>query len=141
MMECETASFPTTERTELPASETIGALFQPDTLLTEKFFSDRRGQSALEPEKRLMLAVLEDALYSFQDNFSAKHGRRKQLFDDAEKWFFKTSGDWVFSFENISSVLGFDPEYVRKGLMRWREIEISKHHGALCRNEQLRRQI
>ena len=31
----------------------------------------------------------------------------------------EADGDWVFSFENICEALGFNPAYVRKGLLRW----------------------
>jgi hypothetical protein len=123
----KTSSAKITKRPGLTAGETIAYLFQPDTFLMEKFFNDRRGTTRLEPEKRLMLAILEDAFYCFEDNYSAQHGKRKQLFDNVQRWFFSVSNDWVFSFENICSVLDFNPEYLRKGLARWKEKELSKH--------------
>jgi len=63
----------------------IASLFQPDTLLSTQYFDNMRRRTLLEPEKRLMLAVLEDAVDSFQENLSAESGRRKMLFDDAEQ--------------------------------------------------------
>ena len=30
------------------------------------------------------------------------------------------NSDWPFSFENICEVLGFDPAYLRQGLLRWK---------------------
>jgi len=103
---------------QLTEAEKYASLFQPDTLLAVEYFDDRRGQTFLEPEKKLMLAVMEDAINCFQDNHSARFGKRKQLFDDAQQWIFAVS-DEIFSFENICHALGFDPEYVRKGLLRW----------------------
>jgi hypothetical protein len=112
------------------ASNNIGSLFQPDTLLAENFFNDRRGKTLVLPEQRLMLAILEDALQCFQDNCSAKNGKKKQLFENVQKWFFERSSGWVFGFESICSVLGFEPDYLRKGLVRWREKEVIKRRGA-----------
>ena len=123
-MNSETASSPyITQQTGLTAAEKFTALFQPDTLLPEQYFDDRRRQTLLEPEKKLMLAILEDAIDCFQDNHAARCGKRKQLFDEAQEWIFAV-GDWVFGFENICSALGFDPQYIRKGLLRWREKHI-----------------
>jgi hypothetical protein len=125
-MESETASSPNAkERSGLAGRDNVVSLFQPDTLVLAQFFDDRRGKTLIEPEVKLMLAILEDAIQCFQDNVSSKHISRKRLFDDVQRWIFEVKDDWVFSFENICSVLGFNPEYVRKGLVRWREKELS----------------
>jgi hypothetical protein len=130
-MESEIAiSSRTAEQMGSTASNNIGSLFQPDTLLAENFFNDRRGKTLVLPEQRLMLAILEDALQCFQDNCSAKNGKKKQLFENVQKWFFEPSSGWVFGFESICSVLGFEPDYLRKGLVRWREKEVIKRRGA-----------
>src|SRR5215213_2443273 len=126
-MERETTHSPkTAERAGPTASDKLPYCFQADPLLAEQYFSDRRDMH-LEPEKRLMLAVLAEAVYCFQDNYPAQHGKRKQLFDSAQQWFFTGNGDWLFSFENICSVLDFNPGYVRRGLAQWREKQTSKH--------------
>ncbi len=130
-MESEIAiSSHTPEQMGSTASNNIGSLFQPDTLLVENFFNDRRGKTLVLPEQRLMLAILEDALQCFQDNCSAKNGKKKQLFENVQKWFFEPSSGWVFGFESICSVLGFEPDYLRKGLVRWREKEVMKRRSA-----------
>ena len=38
--------------------------------------------------------------------------------------------DWLFSFTNICEVLGFDPQYVRRGLMRWKETKLAERPKA-----------
>jgi hypothetical protein len=131
-MKSETAiAYHSKERTGLTGSN-VTSLFQPDTLLSTQFFGDRRSRTLLEPEKRLMLAILEDAVYCFRDNRSAKHGKKKRLFDNAKGWFFE-SDDWVFGFQNICSVLGLNPEYVLKGLVRWQTNKLSQNPRApLC---------
>jgi hypothetical protein len=107
------------------SDDDIVCLFQPDTLLAEQYFDDRRGQS-LGPEKRLALAILEDAIVTFQYNHAARDGQKKRLFEQAQVWLFNVIDDWVFSFENICHVLEFNPEYIRKGLAQWREKESAK---------------
>src|SRR5437867_7485085 len=131
-MDSERESSPyTREQTCLTASEKIASLFQPDTLLSAQYFDDRRRKAPLEPVKRLMLAILEDAINCFQDNHRARCGKSKRLFDEAREWIFGVS-DWVFGFENICSALGFEPQYIRAGLRRWTEKQSSKHRYALC---------
>jgi hypothetical protein len=107
-------------QTGLTATERIASLFQPDTVLSEQYFENLRRKTLLEPEKKLMLAILEDAVNCFQDNLSAQHGRGQKLFEEAEKWIVEPGSDWVFSFEHICEALGFKPEYVREGLLRWK---------------------
>ena len=104
----------------------IASLFQPDTLLSAQYFDNMRRRTLLEPEKRLMLAILEDAVNSFQENIFAESGKRKILFDDVEQWIRADGSDWVFSFDHICEALGFTPAYVRQGLLRWREKNRSK---------------
>ena len=107
-MEFETAtSYRCKERRGLTASN-VTSLFQPDTVLSAQFFDDRRRKTLLEAEKRLMLAIMEDAVHCFQDHHLAQHGKRKRLFDDVHRWFFEASSDWLCGFENISSVLGLN---------------------------------
>lgn len=53
--------------------------------------------------------------------------KEKNIFRDAEEWIIKEDGDWLFSFENICEVLGFDPVYIREGLMRWKENKLGMH--------------
>jgi hypothetical protein len=129
-MNAETeSSLHITQQARLTAAEKFISLFQPDTLLPAQYFEDRRGKT-LEAEKKLMLAVLEDAISCFQDNHLARCGRSKRLFDEAQRWIFEVKNDWIFGFENICSVLGFNPRYIRKGLVRWKEKKLSKQRRA-----------
>lgn len=114
----------------LDATEKITSRFKPDTRLAEQFFDKRHRETSLEGEKRLMLAILEDAVQCFQDNHSARCGTSKRVFDDARRWIFERRPDWIFCFENICGVLEFDPAYIRKGLARWSEKELSKQRCA-----------
>jgi hypothetical protein len=127
-MDSERASSASTrDQTGLTPDERIGFLFQPDSLLAAHYFETLRRKTILEPEKRLMLAILEDAINCFQDNLPAQSLRRRRLFEEAEEWIVEADGDWVFSFENICEALGFNPAYVRQGLLRWVANKLPKH--------------
>ena len=126
----ETATTPTAaNQSGSTEREWVSSLFQPDTLLAEQFLAKQGGNSLPEPEKRLLLAVLADAIYCFQDNYTAREGNRLRLFDDARRWIFETGGDWVFSFDNVCNALGFNPDYIRKGMRRWWEKELSSRRN------------
>ncbi len=127
-MDSETASSAyTRDQTGLTPDERIGALFQPDSLLSTHYFETLRRKTILEPEKRLMLAILEDAIHCFQDNLFTRNVRGKRLCEEAEEWIVEADGDRVFSFENICEALGFNPAYVRQGLLRWMANKLPKH--------------
>ena len=74
-----------------------------------------------EGEERLMLAVLEDAIEYFQEYVLAQDKKGKELFQEAEEWILEKDSDWIFSFENICELLRLDPNYIRQGLLRWKE--------------------
>src|SRR5947209_5979885 len=88
----------------------------------------------VEGEEKLMLAVLENAIEYFQKYVLAKDERGKKLFQEAEEWILDKDSDWLYSFENICEVLGLHPDYIRQGLMCWKEARlngpsIQAHHG------------
>lgn len=101
--------------------ERTASLFEPDTIVPAQYFENLRKTTLAEPEKRLMLAILEDAVNCVQGRLSAHDGRNKRISQQAEEWIFRLGGDWVFGFENICMFLGFDPEYMRQGLLPWKE--------------------
>jgi hypothetical protein len=63
-----------------------------------------------------MCAVLEDAFFCFQQQFEIENPRVKRTAQEAEEWFFSPDSRWLFSFLSICSVLGLEPEYIRKKL-------------------------
>src|SRR5215510_7211904 len=121
-----TSSQYTKYRIGLGADQEIAFLFEPDTLLSAQYFENFRRKTLLEPEKSLMLGVLDDAVNCFQENLLPKSGRGRKLFDEAEEWILDEARDCIFSFENICEVLGFNAEYLRHGLVRWKEKKLSK---------------
>ena len=109
------------EEKSFSVEDRVSSLFQPDTLLSEEYFGNYRRRVPLEPEKELMLAVLEDGVRSFQENLLAETGKKRALFDEACEWLFTDGVEHVFSFSSICSTLGLNPGYIRRGLKRWEE--------------------
>jgi len=106
--------------------ETFTVLFQPDTLVQEEYFGVFRRETGLEPEKKLMSAVFADAISCFQNHTFVRDKKRAALFREAEDWIMEKNNDGFFSFENISEILGFNPGYVRQGLLRWKEMKLEE---------------
>jgi hypothetical protein len=95
-------------------------LFEPDALAPEQFYATLRRSNFTDPERRLMAAILEDAVSCLsKDLYRSPRGHRKQ-FAEAHSWI-NSDGteDWIFSFTNVCETLGFNPSYLRQGLNRW----------------------
>ena len=109
------------------SGDIVASLFLSDPLDCEQYHQVFYKRSSLEPEQKLMLAVLADAVACFQNYASPRNAKEEVLFRDAEGWFLEENRKWLFSFENICDALEFDPEYVRQGLRCWRQMKLG--HG------------
>ena len=96
-------------------------IFQPDILIEAQFQSSHQRRFHLDPERVLMLAVLQDAVVCFQDNVKATCKRKQTMHLDAAEWITNDDRSYPFSFENVCEALGFDAGYMRQGLLRWKE--------------------
>ena len=77
-----------------------------------------------EGEERLMLAVLDSAVEDFQKHVLSKDGKERKLFQKAEEWFLEKDSGALFSFESICETLQLHPDYIRQGLMLWKEAKL-----------------
>ena len=102
----------------------LGNLFVPDVLTPEQYYDSRKDDSEMRPVKKLMMAILEDALRVFQNNCDAKSGSRKRLFQEAEQWLCGEGGEGPFSFEMVCETLGIEPGFLRSGLKEWRRQQL-----------------
>ncbi len=82
------------------------------SILPAQFECINRASSDTTPEKRLMIAVLTSAILSYSRGPEDRH------FMESHRWFFSDDGaGWLYSFRNICESLGFDPDFLRKGLL------------------------
>jgi len=87
---------------------------EPETVLPSQFFGGRA--SGLQPEKRLMLAVLEHAVWLLLHEARGREACAQAA--EAERWVTSDAEDWPFTFLNVCQALGLDSECIRTGLRR-----------------------
>ena len=113
------------EGVSTPATESgggkAGRSFQlePDTLLPSQWHRNAVADSSHVPEKRLLLAILEEAVATLQRYVLDDRRRGRRLYGEAEKWVLSDDISWPCTFCNICDALGIDPVYLRHGMMRW----------------------
>ena len=113
-------SDPTMKTRDVTAEDKVQELFQPDTLLPSQYFDRIRRRASADGERRLMVAILEDAVDVYRKQAGARDRKPRQLFEDAESWIESGDTSWIFSYENICDVLGIHAGYLRTGLRRWK---------------------
>jgi hypothetical protein len=102
-------------------------LFEPDTLAPEQFYATIRKTQFADPERRLMAAVLEDAVSCLSTKPRPCAGRKRRHFEEAHSWINAAEErDWIFSFTNVCETLGLDPSFLRRGLNRWTSLTAEK---------------
>jgi hypothetical protein len=101
---------------------------EPDFVLPDQFLP--RGLAT--PERRLLLAVLEEAVGTYQRCVAADLHLRA-IFADVDEWFASDESDYLFSFIGICDALGIEPAYVRTGLSRWAARHRTAAHHAKAR--------
>jgi hypothetical protein len=99
--------------------DTIDSLYELDILAIQQY-SDHQGTSGRQPEKSLMFAVLLDAVENFQKYTGLPGQYANRCFREAENWILDNDREWLFSFINICDAMTIDPQYLRKGLLRWK---------------------
>lgn len=105
---------------------TFGAL-ESDLMVPSQFFDRLKVEHSAQPEKRLMLAVMEDAISTFQKSVCGLTRRQRRLLRETEEWVSEADTQWPFSFENICTALDIEPSYLRRGLRDWKGTLLAQH--------------
>jgi len=92
---------------------------QPDVVCVHEYLQVYQAKAADTPEKRLVLAILRDAIDCYIHDCFTTDRRRLRTFREAEEWFFKGEEDGVFSLNNVCSILHLDPGYIRRSLRNY----------------------
>ena len=103
------------------SEDRVAGLFVPDTCFPRSTSTACARRTEYDGERRLMIAVLEDAVDVYRKQAGARDARRQQLFRDAEEWIDSDDRAWIFSFQNICDVLDIEAEYLRRGLRAIKE--------------------
>jgi hypothetical protein len=103
-------------------------MVESDLILPVQFLP----RSIATPEKRLLLAVLEEAVGTYQRYASARRldGRERAVLADVEAWFASVDSRQLYSFVGICDALGLEATHVRSGLGLWLDSHgAPKHEG------------
>lgn len=103
----------------------LARILEPDIFLPSQFYGTGGLSRKLEGEKRLMIAILKDAVECLDKYRGAGSSSGRSYYQNAIEWIQDKSTDWLFSFTNICDYLGFDPDYLREVLLK-RENKYSK---------------
>lgn len=102
-------------------SSAIAGMIIPDAMTPGQYYDGVRADDAsARPIKRLMLAVLEDAMRCYQSYANSRNRALRRLFVEAEAWLMDRKSDGPFAFETVCGNLGIEPSCLREGLRRWR---------------------
>jgi hypothetical protein len=96
-------------------------LMVPDILMPVQYYDGmRRDNLETQAIKRLMFAVLADAVRCFQTYADAQSRAGRRMFGEAQWWILDRNSDGPFTFEAICEALGIEPDFLRNGLHQWR---------------------
>jgi hypothetical protein len=106
-------------------AEALGRLLSSEVILPVQFWSDASPDARSAPERRLMAAVLENAVMTLQQQTRkpSRHGRR--LIAEIHTWVASNSRRHPFAFASICDVLGIDPAYLRTLIARETDSRLS----------------
>lgn len=94
----------------------------PDLILPEQYFpTPELFQGRAQGERRLLLAILQDALECIRKYAFSKEHTHKKLFREAEEWISSSNPAWLFSFDNICTIFNLNPDYIRSQVERWKK--------------------
>jgi hypothetical protein len=98
----------------------LARLMVPDALMPGQYYEGvRRDDPASGAIKRLMLAVLEDALRCLRTYAKARTPVRRRMFFEAQAWISDCTTGRPFAFEAICEALGIEPNRLRDGIREW----------------------
>lgn len=92
-----------------------------DPLVREQLLTFKPLQR-LQPEARLALAVLEDAAETLRKSHGVDTLRARRLASQAWTWLESNEAHHAFTFRVICQHLDLDPEWLRRGLSKWRPV-------------------
>ena len=96
----------------------LARILEPDVFLPSQFYGSGGLSRQLDGEKRLMIAILKDAVECLNKYRGARSSLGTSQYQNALEWVEDEGTEWLFSFNNICDLLGFDPNYLRKVLIK-----------------------
>lgn len=111
----------------MATEDQFASALQADIIVPSQYFDRVRSEDSSQPEKRLMLAVMENAIVTFQKSIYAATRRQRRLLKETEEWIHSLDTSWPFSFENICASLDIEANYLRNGLAQWKDTQLEQY--------------
>lgn len=100
-----------------PASYiSLNDIVQPEFLLPAQYDDLIRRRVIPDGERRLLLAVLKDALRCYLKSMNCRNAQARRDYEETTYWFFAEHQEGIFAFEQICEALGIEPEPLRTWL-------------------------
>ena len=87
---------------------------EPRAMMPAQWFTHRERRNAQSSIRRLMYAILEDAVSVYTSE--VRSSRQSRTFQQTRRWIDSNDRTWVFSFLRICEALDLDPDYIRRGV-------------------------
>jgi len=110
-------------------------LLAPEMITPDEYFGRLRSALSDQPERRLMLAVLEETLVSYKRalinvNKATKTEKVRRaasrLIQECEEWFESDDCNFLYNFDSICDALDIDPSNMRGGIHRLKKTILAK---------------
>lgn len=92
---------------------------------TPEQWADEHRSKELPPDKKLLWAILDDAIRCYVEHGRGNKHRKKALFREAAYWLFTIRPSYV-TFKSVCADLDINPDYLRKRLIAVRRSGIRK---------------
>ena len=87
-------------------------------VMPSQLFPEFPGESRMQAEKRLMLAVLQDAIDIMLKHGDAQNARHRRLYEETIAWILSDDTGTPFAFLNVCEALDLSASCLRRGLAR-----------------------
>jgi len=105
----------------------LARLVAPDIMTPGQYYdSVHRDETGMHAIRRLMYALLSDALRCFQTYANASDRQGRRIFAEAEAWISARDAEGPCAFETICETLGIEPGRLRDSLREWRAQKASR---------------
>jgi len=91
----------------------LATLLQTETILPDQYFDAQVQDERSEPERRLLLAVLEDALITLLQHSGRASAASQRLVVETQSWIASDRRESPFDFAALCDILDLEVEYVR----------------------------
>jgi hypothetical protein len=111
-------------------NDRVVSILGADAGSQQQFLDTFQRSDFLTPEKSLLSAILEDAIHIYRKYQHAKDRGGRERYREAQAWIRHHGDDWIFDFDSVCDLLGFNPDFIRRSLSQPRPtLAVHDHQG------------